>query len=156
MRKLLVAVLLLAASQTASAQERRRSPGGEGGAGLPYIEGIATFPLSGSWAGTMERTGVGSFPIRWNLEAEDGMYKRLARLNAGQPAPQVFWKATSKTIRWEEESGAGVLVYSAQLAGPDSIAGTVTLRDGKPSDPKTAQGTFALTRIKSPARRPNG
>ena len=155
MRKLFVLVLLLASVQTSSAQERRRSPGGEGGAALPYIEGTASFPLSGSWAGTMTRAGVGSFPIRWNLEAEDGMYKRLARLNAGQPAPQVFWKATAKTIRWEEESGVGVLVYNAQLVSPDSIAGTVTLRDGKPGDPAAAQGTFALARIKSPVRKPN-
>ena len=156
MRKLLVVVLLLATAQAVSAQERRRSGGAEGGPALPFIEGTARFPLSGSWAGIMARTGVGSFPIRWNLEAEDGMYKRLARLNAGQPAPEVFWKATAKTIRWEEESGLGVLVYSAQLVSPDSIAGTVTLRDGKPGDPATAQGTFALARIKSPARRPNG
>jgi hypothetical protein len=156
MRKLLVAVLLLSVAQTVSAQERRRSPGGEGGPALPFIEGNTSFPLSGSWAGTMTRTGVGSFPIAMNLEAEDGMYKRLTRVNAGQPAPKVFWKVTGKTIRWEEESALGVLVYSAQLVSPDSIAGTVTLRDGKPNDPGTAQGTFALARIKPPARRPNG
>ena len=156
MRKLFVALLLLTAAQAASAQERRRSPGGEGGPALPFIEGDASFPLSGSWAGKMTRTGVGSFPIALNLEAEGGMYKRLARVNAGQPAPNVFWKVTGTTIRWEEDSGLGVLVYSAQLVSPDSIAGTVTLKDGKPSDPGTTQGTFALTRIKSPARRPNG
>jgi hypothetical protein len=156
MRRLVIAVLLLAAAQGASAQERRRSAGGEGGPALPFIEGNASFPLSGSWAGTMTRSGVGSFPIALNLEAEDGMYKRLARVNAGQPAPQVFWKVTGKTIRWEEESGLGVLVYSAQLVSPDSIAGTVTLRGGKPNDPKKAQGTFALARIKSLVRRPNG
>ena len=156
MRKLLVAVLLLATAQAAGAQERRRSSGGEGGPALPLIEGDASFPLSGSWAGTMTRTGVGSFPIAMNLEAEGGTYKRLARVNAGQPAAHVFWKVTGKTIRWEEESGLGVLVYTAQLVSPDSIAGTVTLRDGKPNDPATAQGTFALSRIKPPVRRPNG
>jgi hypothetical protein len=64
-------------------------------------------------------------------------------------------KLAGKMLRWEEQGGAGMLVYSAQLVTPDSISGTVTLRDAKPNDPNAAQGTFTLVRLKPMGRQSN-
>ena len=56
-------------------------------------------------------------------------------------------------MRWQVESDAGVLVYTAQLIGADSITGTIELRAGKPGAGGTSQGSFTLVRAKPPMER---
>lgn len=153
MRKLLVVLLVLTAVQTAAAQERRRSPDGGAGPSLPYSPGNPDVPLSGSWMGVMTRTGLGTFPVAVNIDFANGKYAGASSIAPGQMSPHVNSRATGKTMRWEEESALGVLLYTATLVSVDSIAGTVTLRDAKASDPSVAQGSFTLVRAKQPMGR---
>jgi len=153
MRKLLVALLVLTTVQAAAAQERRRSPDGGGLPSLQYSPGTPDLPLTGSWMGAMTRTGAGAFPVAVNIDFANGKYEGASSIAPGMMSQHANSRATGKTLRWEEESGMGVLVYTARMVTNDSIAGTVTLRDAKPNDPNATQGSFTLVRAKPPQGR---
>ena len=153
MRKLLVVLLVLTTVQAAAAQERRRSPDGGGPPTLPYSPGKPDLPLTGSWMGVMTRTGAGTFPVAVKIDFANGKYDGASSIAPGMLSPHANSSATGKTLRWEEESGMGMLVYTARLVTNDSITGTVTLRDAKANDPNAAQGSFTLVRAKPPMGR---
>ena len=160
---LATAVMLFATF--AGAQERRRAPGpGEMPTPQPGDDAgsRARYPFSGVWRGSLTMTG--DVPDA-GKPTEIGMMFQItdtvARVYSGATlfpgnATSKHLKSTSTAsgLQWEEKnSGPGFFVYTARLASPDSIVGTVTLRDGNmPGAPK---GTFVLVRRK-PGVRPAG
>ena len=155
MRTLVLLALMALAAQPAQAQERRRMAGGPGGPVLQYQPGNPDFPFTGSWRGTLTRTGVGSFPVGVNIDVDNGKYSGVSSNSPGQQTALRNSVVEAKTMRWEEDSALGVLLYTAKLVSMDSISGTVTLRDARAGDPQAAQGTFTLRRAQPPAERRN-
>ena len=73
----------------------------------------------------------------------------------GGIAPHNHLAASAAGLTWDSPtSGGGTWVYNVRLAGPDSMVGTLVLRDPPPSQTPAPTGTLVLTR--QPAGAPRG
>jgi hypothetical protein len=140
-------LLLLAATSVAHAQERRRAPGTDGGAQTgPGIPRDLKMPYAGLWAGTRTMP-MGEDPISTRITVNDGTYAGVMILPNGATPPWQRLTATSSGLTWESPNiGGGTWVYSVHLASPDSMVGTLILRDAPPRFNPVPKGTIVLKR----------
>jgi hypothetical protein len=143
----MTAALLFVTATTAGAQEmRRRSPDGKGAPAAAGVPRDARFPYAGVWAGTRTMP-IGSDDIGFRFTAANGAYSGLTLHPDGGTSPQNKLTLTAAGLTWEQpNNGGGTWVFNVRLAGPDSMVGTLMLRDA-PSNFKTLpKGTMVLTR----------
>ena len=146
--------------RSSAAQVRRSAspngagaPAGEAPKGTPRS---ARNPYAGVWDGSFTITrGPGAehgIPIVMLLTVADsakGEYAGATILPNGARAPHLETTVANGEMRWKQEnSGGGFWMYSARMAGRDSIAGTVSLEDWPqlPAGEKAPTGTFSLVR----------
>ena len=143
---LMTAALLFVAASASGAQEmRRRSSNGESApaAGIPRD---ARFPYAGVWAGTRTMP-IGSDDIAFRFTVADGVYSGLTLHPGGGASPQNKLTMTAAGLTWEQpNSGGGTWVFNVRLAGPDSMVGTLVLRDAPANFNPVPKGTMVLTR----------
>ena len=144
--------LLLVATNVASAQlARRRGPDGDGGPPPAGVPRDARFPYAGVWTGTRTMP-VGTGEIGFRFTVKDEKYSGQTLHPDGSTAPQDKLTLTAAGLTWESpNSGGGTWVYSVRLASPDSMVGTLVLRDAPANFTTVPKGTMVLTR-QAPAR----
>ena len=150
-----VAFTMLLGAQISSAQiARTRAPNGEApAAAASGIPRDARFPYAGLWRGTRIMP-VGSDEVVLQFTNTDGTYSGAMIHPGGGRAPANSLSATASGLTWESpNSGGGMWVYHVRLVSPDSIEGTLVLRDAPPQFNPVPKGTMALTRQKPDARR---
>jgi hypothetical protein len=114
----------------------------------------AQLPYAGLWAGvrTME---IGSDDIRFQYTVTDGKYSGVMLHPGGGRAVQKNLTQTADGLTWESpNNGGGTWVYRVRLAGPDSMVGTLVLRDAPANLRPAPQGTLVLQRQPSEKHRP--
>ena len=144
---LIAAALLLATATTSGAQEmRRRSPDASGSTPTAGIPRDARFPYAGVWAGTRTMP-MGTDDIGLRFTVADEKYSGLTLHPGGGTAPQNKLTLTAAGLTWEQpNSGGGTWVFNVRLAGPDSMVGTLVLRDAPANFEGVPKGTMVLTR----------
>ena len=146
-RASIVAALMLIATSANAQIPRTRSPNG---APPPSTEGAiprdARFPYAGLWMG--HRTmPLGGDDITFQFSVADEKYSGAMLFPNGGRAPHVNLKSTAAGLTWESpNSGGGTWVYAVRLAGPDSMVGTLVLRDPPPNLTPAPTGTLVLKR----------
>lgn len=142
----MAATLLLVGATTAGAQEMRRRSADQAGAPATGIPGDARFPYAGVWAG-VRTMPIGSDDISFRFTVTDGTYSGLTLHPGGGTAPQNKLTMTAAGLTWEQpNSGGGTWVFNVRLAGPDSMVGTLVLRDAPANFNPVPKGTMVLTR----------
>jgi hypothetical protein len=147
----LSAALVVMSATTASAQiARTRAPAN--GQTTPATGGIPRdpqFPYAGLWQGTRTMPlGAGDVVLRFTVV--DGAYAGAMVHPDGGEAPHRRLVATAAGLTWESpNSGGGTWVYKVRLAGPDSMTGTLTLRDPPPNLTPAPSGTMVLVRTRA-------
>ena len=156
----LVAGLVMGSTEVADAQLPRRSRSAEGTAGVPPVERgdqlrLPRRPFVGGWEGWSQlASGQGAeqrMPLRILVDsAQSGSGyasstvhpggKRSANPQTVERDGMLYWRSPN--------SGGGWWEYSARLVTPDSIAGTVRLRDWPQlaAGQTAPSGTFVLVR----------
>jgi hypothetical protein len=90
---------------------------------------------------------VGQDEIQLRFSVDDGKYAGFLILPYGRAVSGNNLVANSTGITWESpNSGGGTWVYHVRLVGPDSLAGTLVLRDAPPNFNPVPQGTLTLKR----------
>ena len=141
-----LAVVALVQVPAISAQiPRTRNP-----AAMPSDGGIPRdpeHPYAGMWAGA-ETMPVGRDEVRLQFTVADGRYSGAMLFPGGGRAPDRNLAQTADGLTWESpNSGGGTWVYHVRLAAPDSMVGTLVLRDAPPNLQPAPQGTLVLTRV---------
>ena len=99
---------------------------------------------------------VGSDQIRFVFVVSDGKYVGSTVHPGGAKAPHIGLTASASGLTWEQpNSGGGTWVFQVRLAAPDSMAGTIVLRDAPASFTPVPRGTLVLTRQSRAAARRN-
>lgn len=112
----------------------------------------ARFPYAGTWTGTRTMP-VGSDAISFSFSVIDDNYTGVTLHPGGASSPQHSLTATSAGLTWEQpNSGGGTWVFHVRLAGPDSLAGTLVLRDAPANLMPAPVGSMVLTRVGVRAR----
>jgi hypothetical protein len=154
---LVLAAVIAFAPGVAGAQ-LRRVPGPPPGdaPGTPPPASLPRFPFVGSWAGSMTLTeGPRAdhpvpLTIAWNVaDTATRAYSGATIHPDDARVSHLETVVRGGEMRWKQpNSGGGFWVYSARLVSPDSIAGTVILRDWPQLSPgaPAPRGTFALAR----------
>jgi len=152
----LAAVFTLLTASTSLAQIARRSPGTDAGP-APANNGTPRdprFPYAGVWRGTRIMP-IGSDQIGFRFTVADDKYTGVTLHPNGGTAPQNALTATAAGLSWEQpNSGGGTWVFRVRLAGPDSMVGTLVLRDPPPNLTPAPTGTMVLLRQAAPAASP--
>ena len=150
----LTITISLLASTDAEAQQRRRSADGEA---PPPPSGPVRMrvPYAGTWEGTLSMRDAG-MPARLGLVVEvadsaSGRLQGTSFTDGSARSPHLETIVRDGRMQWKERAGdRGMLLYSATLVAPDSIAGTVARQAADGTE--TPAGTFVLTRRRSPVR----
>jgi hypothetical protein len=146
--------LVLCFTQHASAQiARTRTPAGDAQPIAGAMARDPQFPYAGLWQGTrtMPR-GTGEIAFRFSVT--DGAYAGATVHADGGTVPHRQLTATAAGLEWEQpNSGGGTWVYRVRLVGPDSMIGTLVLRDPPPNLTPAPSGTMVLVRQPVPTRR---
>lgn len=154
------AALAVAIAPERVSAQIRRSAGPDGGppAGPGIPRGMprsAQYPYAGVWNGTFQLTSGPidrPIPIVLVFSVADSAKRTYTGVTIhpdGGRAPHAETSLTKGDIQWKQQnSGGGFWVYSGRFVTPDSLAGTVALRDWPqlPAGEKPPAGTFALTR----------
>ena len=151
--------IFVAASPEVLQGQMRRSPDGNGGAPPEAPKGLprnARFPFAGVWDGTMSLVGGAGgerdVPRTFVFVVADstkGLYDGVMVLPDNRRAPYAETTFANGEVKWKlPNSGGGFWVYTAKLAGRDSLAGTVALVDWPqlPEGQKAPSGTLGLAR----------
>jgi hypothetical protein len=149
------AALLITLTAAAGAQERRRSPNPDGAP--PSAQGAIPrnpkMPYAGLWSGTRNMP-MGPGPFATRFSAADGKYQGVMIFPDGNTAPWAKVTSSSSGLTMESpNSGGGTWVYSVRLAGPDSMVGTLILRDAPAVLNPPPRGTLVLKRQRPAAAR---
>ena len=149
---LIACSLLLVSVNVAGAQGmRRQGPDGQSGPPPTGIPRDARFPYAGVWTGTRTMP-VGTGEIGFRFTVSDGKYSGQTLHPDGSTAPQEKLTLTAAGLTWESpNSGGGTWVYNVRLASPDSMVGTLVLRDAPANFTTVPKGTMVMTR-QAPAR----
>ena len=145
---LMIGALVLFTALSAGAQlPRTRTPGGpDGGPPTGGTPRDARYPYAGQWSGTRVMP-IGSDQITFKFTVTDGQYSGLTLHPDGGSSPQNNLAAGAGGLTWEQpNSGGGTWVFNVRLAGPDSMVGTLFLRDAPANLTPAPHGTMALTR----------
>ena len=154
-KHLLAAATVIASAQTSSAQiARTRIPNGEPSpSAATAIPRDPRFPYAGLWRGTRVMP-VGRDDLVLQFTHTDGTYSGAMIFPNGGRAPAKSLSATGSGLTWESpNSGGGTWVYHIRLVSPDTIEGTLFLRDAPPQFNPVPKGTLSLARQKPDAKR---
>ena len=153
-KRITLTLAFVAAAHSAHAQlARTRSPGGGEPSAGPGIPRDARFPYAGVWRGTRTMP-VGSDEIRLRFTVTDEKYSGATIHPGGNTSPQNNLVATAAGLTWEQpNSGGGTWVFHVRLAGPDTMVGTLVLRDPPANLTPAPRGTMGLTRQPAQAGR---
>jgi hypothetical protein len=134
-------------SSDAQSQERRRSAGGEASTGAAGIPRNARFPYAGLWEGVFTLP-EGSDKIGFEFTLVDSTYRgRTIHPGGGGPTHGNL-SAGADGLRWEQpNSGGGTWAYHVRLVAPDSIAGTLELKNAPAEFTTAPKGTIAMRRV---------
>ena len=152
----LATLLTLFTATTSTAQIARRSPGTDAG---PAAANNGTprdprFPYAGLWRGT-RTLPLGSDQIGFRFTVAGDKYTGVTLHPNGGTAPHDALTATAAGLSWEQpNSGGGTWVFRVRLAAPDSMVGTIVLRDPPPNLTPAPTGTMVLLRQAAPAASP--
>jgi hypothetical protein len=163
---LLAAALLILGAGAAAAQVRRSGGPPPGGVpttppgGIPRGGASARYPYAGAWDGSFSLSvgpGAGRrVPIAVAFDVVDSArqaYAGATILPGDARAPHLETRVRDGEMRWTQaNSGGGYWHYTARLATPDSIVGTLVLRDWPqlPPGERPPAGTLALVRRRAP------
>jgi len=90
---------------------------------------------------------MGTDDIGLRFTVADEKYSGLTLHPGGGTAPQNKLTLTAAGLTWEQpNSGGGTWVFNVRLAGPDSMVGTLMLRDAPANFERAPKGTMVLTR----------
>ena len=90
---------------------------------------------------------MGSDDISFRFTVTDGAYSGLTLHPGGAASPQNKLAMTAAGLTWEQpNSGGGTWVFNVRLAGPDSMVGTLVLRDAPANFNSAPKGRMVLTR----------
>ncbi len=90
---------------------------------------------------------MGSDDISFRFTVADGVYSGLTLHPGGGTAPQNKLTMTAAGLTWEQpNNGGGTWVFNVRLAAPDSMVGTLMLRDAPATFTTVPKGTMVLTR----------
>lgn len=150
---LAVATATLAGAADAQIARTRSPAGGDATLAAAGIPRDSKFPYAGAWHGTRTMP-VGSDELRFRFTVADGRYSGVTIHPGGGTAPQNNLTATSAGLTWDQpNSGGGTWVFQVRLAGPDSMVGTIVLRDAPANFNPVPRGTLVLTRVPANAAR---
>ena len=147
LNKIAVAIALSIAPTAVHAQlARTRDPAAAGiatGSGVPRDP---QHPYAGLWAG-VRTLPLGSDDFRLRYSVNNDRYDGVMLLPDGHRAPQKNLTMTADGLSWDSpNSGGGTWEYHAHLASPDSLVGTLVLRDAPPNLQPAPRGTIVLKR----------
>jgi hypothetical protein len=143
--------LALAAAEAGAQQMRRRGPDAAAAPEGAPAPRDARFPYAGTWVGTRVMP-IGTDRIGLRFRVVDGRYAGETLHPDGGTAPQRKLAASSAGLTWEQpNSGGGTWVFVVRLVAPDSLAGTIVLRDAPPDFDPVPRGTLSF--VRQPARR---
>ena len=138
---------------TAWTQLRRSAAPSDGVAPAVGIPRDSRHPYVGLWRGTRVMP-IGRNEIGLRLTVDKEKYSGEIIHPDGSTAPQMKIVADANGLTWESpNSGGGTWVYHVRLVGPDSIAGTLVLRDAPPNFNPVPKGTLELKRQAAPSSR---
>jgi hypothetical protein len=107
------------------------------------------FPYAGLWRG-VRTMPLGSDDIALRFTVIDGKYAGVMLHPGGHTSPENNIAVTAAGLTFDHpNSGGGTWVYHLRLVGPDSIAGSLVLRDPPPNLTPAPKGTMTLTRAPS-------
>jgi hypothetical protein len=90
---------------------------------------------------------MGSDDVGFRFTVSDGKYAGTTLHPDGSTAPQDKLALTAAGLTWEQpNSGGGKWVFNVRLVGPDSMVGTLVLRDAPANFTTVPKGTMVLTR----------
>jgi hypothetical protein len=148
-----VALLVFIAPHASAQIARTRSPAGDVQPVAGAIPRDPQFPYAGLWRGTRTMP-LGQGEIAFRFSVVDGAYTGATVHADGGSVPHRQLTATAGGLAWEQpNSGGGTWVYNVRLVGPDSIIGTLVLRDPPPNLTPAPTGTMVLVRQQLPSRR---
>ena len=148
---LLAATFALTAPDADAQMARTPAPGAER-APVDAAPRDPRFPYAGLWRGT-RRMPVGEDEIGLRFSVTDGRYAGITLHPGGGTAPHHRLTATAAGLTWEQpNSGGGTWVFLVRLVAPDSLAGTLELRDPPPALTPAPRGTIGLARRTAPVR----
>jgi len=97
---------------------------------------------------------LGQGEIAFRFSVVDGAYRGATVHTDGGSVPHRQLTATAGGLLWEQpNSGGGTWVYTVRLVGPDSMIGTLVLRDPPPNLTPAPTGTLVLVRQQVSPRR---
>jgi len=98
------------------------------------------------WAG-IRTMPLGSDEIRLRFNFNNDAYDGAMLYPDGHRAPANNPTLTGDGLTWESpNSGGGMWVYRIHLASPDSMVGSLVLRDAPPNLRPAPEGTLVLKR----------
>jgi hypothetical protein len=142
--KRLIALVLVLATSTAGAQQRRSA----GAAPEPRenIPSMARYPFAGTWTGLM-KLRLDTVPMSVDIAVFNDKYTSVSYGPDGGRMKHMSTELVNGTLRWEmKNSGAGAWVYEAKRIVGDTIFGSVMLTGGPGRDGKPEAGTIMLVR----------
>lgn len=143
------AALVVCVSSNVSAQLRRSPAPGAGSpsaapAGVPRDR---AFPYAGVWRG-LRTLPPGTDSLGMRLTVVDGKYVGVLLHPGGHTSPENHLTATAAGLTFDHpNSGGGTWTYHVRLAGPDSMVGTIVLRDAPPNLTPAPEGTMVFLRV---------
>jgi hypothetical protein len=147
--------LVVGMAPTTSAQiARTRIPGnGETVPPTGAIPRDPQFPYAGLWQGTRTMP-LGAGDVVFRFSVVDGSYNGATLHPDGGAVRHGQLAATAGGLTWEQpNSGGGTWVYRVRLVSPDSIVGTLILRDPPPNLTPAPSGTLVLVRTRARGER---
>ena len=131
---------------TGNAQLPRQSAASSGASPERGVASDSRFPYAGVWRGARAMP-IGQDEIELRFSVDNGKYAGFLILPNGRAVPGNNLVANSGGITWElPNSGGGTWVYHVRLAAPDSLTGTLVLRDAPPNFNPVPRGTLILKR----------
>ena len=144
----LIAIVGLATlANTGQAQlPRTQGPAAAGIAPSGGIPRDPRHPYAGVWVG-VRTMDMGSDDISFRFTVADGQYSGATLHPSGGRSPQNNLAVTTDGLTWDQpNSGGGTWVFKVHLASPDSMVGTLFLRDAPANLQPAPQGTMVLKR----------
>ena len=107
------------------------------------------FPYVGLWRG-VRTMPLGSDEIALRFTVADGKYDGVMLHPGGHTTPENHIVVSAAGLTFDHpNSGGGTWVYHLRLVSPDSIAGTLELRDPPPNLMPAPHGKMTLARAPS-------
>jgi len=97
---------------------------------------------------------IGTDDASFRITASPSGYTTFMILPSGRAVANEKSAVTKEGLSWESpNSGGGTWVYRVRLVTPDSMSGTIVLRDAPANLTPAPRGTLSLTRRDAGTRR---